>query len=98
MKLLIVEDDSDQRELLRETLEDRFGRGTVSSAGSMAEALAQDVASFDLILCDYNLPDCTGLQLLEHIRKRCATPVIMVTGENVGNTAVEAIKLGATDY
>jgi two-component system cell cycle response regulator len=98
LKLLIVEDDGDQRDLLRETLEDRFGIGTVTAATTMAETLALELSQFDLILCDYNLPDCTGLQLLEQIRKRCMTPVIMVTGENVGHTAVEAIKQGATDY
>jgi two-component system cell cycle response regulator len=98
LKLLTIEDDQDQRELLRETLEDHFGGVTVVGAGGMREALAQDFAAFDLILCDYNLPDCSGMELLEEIRRRCATPVIMVTGENVGNTAVEAIKRGATDY
>lgn len=98
LKLLIIEDDADQRDLIRETLEDHFGRGTVVGCGSRAQALAQDVASFDLILSDYNLPDSTGMELLEEIRKRCSTPVIMVTGENVGQIAVEAIKKGATDY
>src|SRR5690242_18263357 len=38
------------------------------------------------------------MQLLEEVRTRCATPVIMVTGENVGHTAAEAIRRGATDY
>lgn len=98
LKLLIIEDDEDQRELLRDTLEDHFGGVTVVGAGGMQEALKQDFSSFDLILCDYNLPDCSGMELLEEIRRRCPTPVIMVTGENVGNTAVEAIKRGATDY
>jgi two-component system cell cycle response regulator len=98
LRLLIIEDDVDQRELLRETLEDHFGGVTVVGAACMAEALAQQVDTFDLILCDYNLPDCSGMELLEEIRRRCNTPVIMVTGENVGNTAVEAIKRGATDY
>ncbi len=98
LKLLIIEDDADQRDLIRETLEDHFGRGTVASAGSKAEALAEAVDEFDLILCDYNLPDATGMELLEELRNRCRTPVIMVTGENVGHIAVEAIRKGATDY
>ena len=98
LKILIIEDDDDQRELMRETLEDRFGAGTVEGADSRAAALRQDLASFDLILSDYNLPDCTGMELLEEIKRRCATPVIMVTGENVGHIATEAIRRGATDY
>ncbi|MBC8107613.1 MAG: diguanylate cyclase [Anaerolineae bacterium] len=98
LKLLIVEDDVDQLDLMRETLEDHFGRGTVVGVSTGNEALAQDVSQFDMILSDYNLPDCTGIDLLEKIKAICNTPVIMVTGENVGRIAIEAIKRGATDY
>jgi len=84
LKLLIIEDDPDQRELIRETLETHFGEKTVTTAGSRAEMLEQNLASFNLILTDYNLPDCTGMDLLADIKSRCSTPVIMVTGENVG--------------
>jgi two-component system cell cycle response regulator len=98
LRLLIIEDDDDQRDLIREQVEDRFGAGTVVGVGTRRAALAQDLASFDLILSDYNLPDSNGLELLEEIRTRCNTPVIMVTGENVGHIAAEAIRKGATDY
>jgi two-component system cell cycle response regulator len=98
IKLLIIEDDPDQRELIRETLEDHFGRGTVVAVATKVQAVAQPVETFDMILSDYNLPDATGMELLEAVRKRCRTPVILVTGENVGHIAVEAIRKGATDY
>ena len=98
LKILIIEDDDDQRDLILETLQDHFGRGTVTGVGSRAEALAQDLKSFDLILSDYNLPDSTGMELLDAIKRTCNTPVIMVTGENVGHIAAEAIRKGATDY
>jgi two-component system cell cycle response regulator len=98
LKLLVVEDDADQRDLIRETLEDHFGKGTVVAADSRASALEQDPTAFDLILTDYNLADGCGMDLLDDVRKKCSTPVIMVTGENVGHIAVEAIRHGATDY
>jgi two-component system cell cycle response regulator len=98
LRFLIVEDDPDQRELIRETLEDHFGNAIIEGAGDSAEALKLDLSSFDLILTDYNLPDRTGMELLEEIRRRCRTPVLMVTGENVGRIAAEAIRKGATDY
>jgi two-component system cell cycle response regulator len=98
LRLLIIEDDPDQRELIREQVEDRFGRGTVVGVDSRGQALKHDLASFDLILTDYNLPDGTGMDVLADIRARCSTPVIMVTGENVGHIAAEAIRNGATDY
>lgn len=97
-RLLVIEDDPDALDLVRETLEDHFGPGTVTGAGDGASTLALDLASFDLILSDYNLPDCTGLDLLEKIRQRCDTPVIMVTGENGCHTATEAVRRGAIDY
>jgi two-component system cell cycle response regulator len=98
LKLLVVEDDADQRDLIRETLEDHFGNGTVVAVDSRRAAAAQDPRTFNLILTDYNLPDGCGMDLLDDIRKQCDTPVILVTGENVGQIAVEAIRRGATDY
>jgi two-component system cell cycle response regulator len=98
IRLLVVEDDDDQRELIGQTLTDHFGEGTVESVASIASAARQPLEKFDLILTDYNLPDGSGMELLSLIRKRCSTPVIMVTGENVGQIAAEAIRKGATDY
>ncbi len=98
LKLLIIDDDADQLDLLRETLEDHFGPGTVVGVGTGREALAQETSAFDLILCDYNLPDAKGLDVLERIVGSCNTPVLMVTGENVATIAAEAIRRGATDY
>src|SRR5688572_8617571 len=74
LKLLIIEDDPDQRELICETLEDHFGDGVTHGVASRAEALNEDLGRYDLILSDYNLPDATGMQMLEDIRQRCDTP------------------------
>jgi diguanylate cyclase (GGDEF)-like protein len=98
LRLLIVEDDADTRDLMRETLEDHFGAGTVVGAENRRTALLQPLDEFDLILSDFNLPDGTGMELLADIQQRCNTPVILVTGENVGGTAAECIRRGATDY
>ncbi|HEY1684440.1 MAG TPA: diguanylate cyclase [Tepidisphaeraceae bacterium] len=98
LHILIVEDDVDQRSLICETLQEKFGSDSVTCVGSLREALELDLAVFDLILADYNLPDASGLELLDQIKRRTDTPVIMVTGENVGQIAVEAIRKGAADY
>src|SRR5690606_15173555 len=98
IRVLIIEDDYDQRELIRETLEDHFGPGSVVGVGSRKAALEQDLKAFDLVLMDYNLPDCNGMDLLDAIQGCCDTPVIMVTGENVGYIAAEAVRKGAMDY
>jgi two-component system cell cycle response regulator len=98
LKLLVVEDDADQRALIRETLEDRFGPGTVKAVEGIRAALAENLNTFNLILTDYNLTDGTGMELLIQVRQRCRTPVILVTGENVARIATDAVRNGATDY
>ena len=55
MKILAVEDDFDQRELIRETLVDHFGQDTVTCAECGHEVLQWDLEKFDIILTDANL-------------------------------------------
>jgi two-component system cell cycle response regulator len=98
MRILVVEDDADQRDLIRETLLDHFGKETVTTAECGQEALGLDLSSFDVILTDFNLPDISGMDLLKVILGRCDKPVIVVTGENVRQTAAQAIRAGAHDY
>src|SRR5438874_2426367 len=83
---------------MRETLESHFAGSSIVAAGSRRETLEQNLAGFNLILADYNLPDCSGMDLLSEVKSRCSTPVIMVTGENVAQIAAEAIRKGASDY
>jgi diguanylate cyclase (GGDEF)-like protein len=98
MRILIIEDDSDQRELMHETLQDHFGADTVTCADAASEVLAWDLSTFDAIVTDFNLPDMSGMDFLRAILSRCDKPVIVVTGENVRQTATLAIRAGAYDY
>ncbi len=98
--ILIVDDDVDQRELVRETLALHFplSADKIHAASSASECLGLDLSHTDIILLDYNLPDMPGLELLRQITARCDAPVIFVTGESVPATACQAIQLGAQDY
>jgi len=100
-RILVVEDDPDQRELINEVLcmhfKDADGH-TIVGVGTAAEALEKDLGLFDVVLLDYNLPDMSGLDLLEKILAKTNLPVIFVTGENVSAAAAEAIRRGAQDY
>jgi diguanylate cyclase (GGDEF)-like protein len=51
-----------------------------------------------VILTDYNLPDISGMDILKAVLAKCDRPVIVVTGENVRQTASQAIRAGAYDY
>ena len=100
-KILIVEDDADQRELVREVLIAHFEDSEASNIVAVStgdEALKQNLDQFDIVMLDYNLPDVSGLNLLERILSRADLPIIFVTGENVSSVAVEAIRKGAQDY
>ncbi len=97
-RVLIVDDDHNLNQMLAMHFEDRGY--VVSSAGSSQETLEQLRGTPpDLILLDYQLPDGTGLDLLDTIRQDDAdTPVIMMTGVHDLELAIQAIQQGARDY
>jgi diguanylate cyclase (GGDEF)-like protein len=100
-KILIVEDDQDQRMLAQEALcmyyDDPDGTN-ITAVATAAQCLQQNLPAFDIILQDYHLPDMVGLDLLDEILRRADIPVIVVTGENSASTAADAIQHGAVDY
>lgn len=64
-------------------------------------AQAQDMfaqGSFDLMILDINLPDGSGLQLLEQVRKRSDVPVILLTANDMEMDVVTGLESGADDY
>jgi len=97
-KVLIVDDDRGLNQMLALHFEDRGY--TVSSAATCREATQRYRADApDLILLDYQLPDGTGLELLQTLRAEDAdVPVIMMTGVHDLELAIQAIKQGALDY
>ncbi len=96
--LLLIEDDPDQALLAQEALQEGLGDLDIQKATTGAEALELDLTAFDVILLDNNLPDMTGLEVLRHCASRPHAPIIMVTGDEVLEFAVEALKEGAEDY
>ncbi|MFH1762464.1 MAG: SpoIIE family protein phosphatase [bacterium] len=97
-KIILVDDDLDLLDISCKYIISKCPDVTVEYAGSGEECLKKDLKSFDLILLDYNLPDISGIELIEKIQQRCTTPVIMVTGEDNSEIAFAAIDKGAFDY
>lgn len=99
-RILIVDDESVNRELLTRVLT-RNGYLT-STASSGTEALERIAAEpFDLILLDVVMPGMDGMECLKRIRKRypmTELPVIMVTGELDRERLLQAFRSGANDY
>jgi two-component system, NtrC family, response regulator AtoC len=96
-KILIVDDEISVRESLKLILKDQY---KVLLAENASEALALlDRESPQLVLLDIILPDLDGIAVLKKIRELdVAIPIIMLTATRMVKTAVEAMKLGATDY
>ena len=98
--ILLVEDNSDQRELTIDALKEKDPDVRVSEAedGPTALRMLQNNA-VDLVILDYSLPGMTGLETLRELQQlKSKIPVIMVTGQGDETVAVEAMKNGAQDY
>ncbi|MCC6613655.1 MAG: PAS domain S-box protein [Anaerolineae bacterium] len=102
MKILYVEDDPRDADLVRRELSRAAPHIRLDIAPTLGEArsrLAEPNAAYDLVLADLRLPDGTGLELLEELRKRGkALAVVILTGVGDEETAVAALKAGADDY
>jgi two-component system, LuxR family, sensor kinase FixL len=98
LDILVIEDDADARDNLRDILE--LDDYRVTMAASAAEAMARvDWAKFAAIILDRLLPDATAEQLMP--RLKAAAPdaaVIVVTGYANLQGAIAALRQGATDY
>lgn len=98
MNILVIEDEANQRKLLKKILS-KEGY-VIEEAGSGEEAISLFFkGNFDLVLLDRRLPDKTGIEVLRDIKKiNPIVPVIIITAfANVDN-AVQAMKEGAFHY
>lgn len=98
-RILVVDDESDIRSLLREILSEEGYDVEVAADAAQARA-ARARAAPDLILLDIWMPDTDGITLLrewsETVEDGC--PVVMMSGHGTVETAVEATRLGAFDF
>lgn len=96
--ILIIEDDITFSLMLTTWLNKKGFEVKASSSVSDAKRQIENI-KFDLILSDLRLPDGDGIALLKWIKgKDASLPLIMMTSYAEIQTAVQAIKLGATDY
>lgn len=97
-RILLIEDDISFCQLLERFLIKKAYDVTVAFTAAEAR-LCVKKESFDLILTDLRLPDCDGIVLMTEIKETYPeVPVILMTGYSDVNTAVKAIKNGASDY
>lgn len=100
LKIGLVEDNRFHAVLFEQAIKENLPESSIT-VFTTAKALlkAQQESKFDLLAIDYDLPDMTGLELLELERGSCPDiPIIIITGVGSEQIAVEAMKTGATDY
>lgn len=97
-KILVVDDEPMICKSCKEILEDDGYQVDLAYSGQ--EGLKKALEDrFDLAIVDMKMPDMNGMTVLRRIRgERLETPVIMITGYSTVDTAVEAMKLGASEY
>ncbi len=97
--VLIVEDDADLREGLRDTLELAGYPVHVAEDGEQALQLLQHCDDIALVLSDVQMQPMDGNALLQHIRRQWADiPVLLMTAYATVEQAVMAMSRGASDY
>ncbi len=98
-RILVVDDEKEIRDFLYKALT-RFGGLVVELAKSGDEALQKiEHESFDLVLTDLKMPKMDGLQLMTEIAKsKPEILTIIMTGYGTIDSALEAMKKGASDY
>src|SRR5215510_13383989 len=96
--LLLVEDDSQLAQNLRQVLEDEDFRVTHCTHGDAGLRRAGDTP-FDVVLADLRLPGMGGFELVRQLHAaQPRLPVVLMTAHGTIETAIEATKLGAYDY
>lgn len=97
--ILVVDDEEDLCEILRFNLETEGYR--VETAYSAEEAMAKDLASFDLLLLDVMMGGMSGFAMAQKVKAEPMTaslPIIFLTARDSENDTVTGFNLGADDY
>jgi len=100
MKVLLVEDDKDIRESIKEMLEQEgFTVDALGDGGQALRRLLSNHDSYDIVVLDMILPEIEGKEICRLVRKEnIVTPIVMLTGQRDLREKVEAFSAGADDY
>jgi two-component system response regulator AtoC len=97
LEALVLDDEGESRSALS-ALVGLAGFETIS-AGSLGEARRRlGEHAIDVALVDLRLPDGSGLEIVRELQERSSAEIVVITGGASVDSAVEALRLGATDY
>ena len=95
--ILVVDDDSQIRRVMRTTLQAKGYEVDEAGSGERALDFVRST-KYDLVLLDINLPGKTGLETCREIRALANVPIIMLTVRDAAADKIEGLDAGAQDY
>lgn len=101
MKILIVDDFSTMRRIIKNLLRDLGFTNTVEADDGQTALPKLQAGGIDFLVTDWNMPGMTGLDLLKAVREDAnlmSLPVLMVTAEAKREQIVEAAQAGVNGY
>lgn len=97
MRLLVVEDEPDLLNGLARTLR-RAGYAVDTAVDGQEGLYKAENTDYDAVVLDWMLPKLDGMTLLERLRKRRETPVLLLTARDTTRDRVRGLDAGADDY
>lgn len=101
-RVLIIDDHSSLRELVRDILENMDTPLSIEEEENGVDALVNlECRDYDLLICDVKMPECDGFEVVKTIRSwswNPDVPVIMLTAEADPASIARGASLGATSY
>ncbi len=101
MKILIVDDFSTMRRIIKNLLRDLGFNNTIEADDGLTALPILNAGGIDFLITDWNMPGMQGIDLLKTVRadaKLSAMPVLMVTAETKREQIIEAAQAGVNGY
>ena len=101
IKVLVVDDFATMRRILKNILKQLGFKNLVEADDGTTAWDVLEEQKIDLVLCDWNMPKMTGLELLKKVRadeKHGKVPFLMVTAEAQKQNVIEAVQAGVSNY
>jgi len=104
MKILIVDDDTDNLILIKEFLQDDYEITLESNSEVVLQMIYESDPPFDIILLDWNMPTPDGMEILEELKQNpkfeeySNIPIILQTARSLERDYIQGIQKGAVHY
>src|SRR5260370_4863018 len=96
-RLLIVDDETEVRSVLRDLLSETYHCAEAQSAEEALARLRQE--EFELVISDITMSGMSGLEMIPHVKTISPdTVIVMISGMQTIESAINALRLGAFDY